>query len=85
MNKQEYINKTKVSQMLNINHFVTLEDLSTDDLCRLYREAKVKLQERELSIRDKKVFTLRVFLISSILKERQNIECKGEINNEWKD
>lgn len=58
--------------MLNINHLVTLEDLSTDDLCRLYREAKAKLQEEDLSIRDKKVYTLRIMLIKSILKERRD-------------
>lgn len=57
--------------MLDVKYLVTLEDLSSDDLLQLYKEAKSKLQENELSTRDKKVFTLRVFLINSILKERR--------------
>lgn len=68
--------------MLNISHLVTLEDLSNDDLCKLLQEAKSKLQkENGLNEKDKKVYSLRVFMINSILNERQNIECKGEINN----
>lgn len=70
--------------MLNINCLITLEDLSTNDLLHLLQEAKSKLQKEELSTRDKKVFTLRVFLIRSILKERQaealeNVEAMANV------
>lgn len=49
--------------MLDVKYLVTLEDLSSDDLVQMYKEAKSKLQENELST--------RVFLINSILKERR--------------
>ena len=66
--------------MLDVNHMVTLNDLSSSDLHKLLQEAKSKLQDEELNMKDKKVYTLRIMLIKSILKERQNIECKGEIS-----
>lgn len=61
--------------MLDVNHLVTLNDLNSSDLHKLLQEAKTKLQKDEgLSLKDKKVFTLRIMLIKSILKERREID-----------
>ena len=58
--------------MLDVKHMVTLNDLSSSDLHKLLQEAKSKLQDEELNMKDKKVYTLRIMLINSILKERRN-------------
>lgn len=59
--------------MLNINCFVTLNDLCSSELHKLLQEAIEELQDEGLSLKDKKVFTLRILLIKSILKERREI------------
>ena len=78
--------------MINTDYLITLADMSEDSLYILYKEAIEKLRNKNTDYKDRKVFTLRVMMIRSIISDkyslrvyrsnRSGIEIDNPMNNE---
>ena len=78
--------------MINTDYLITLADMDEDSLYILYKEAITSLKNKDLSIKDRKMYTLRVMTIRSIISDkyslrayrsnRSGIEFDNPMNNE---
>ena len=77
---------------INNDYLITLAEMDEDALYILYKEALTSLKSKDLSIKDRKMYTLRVMMIRSIISDkyslrayrsnRSGIEFDNPMNNE---
>ena len=67
--------------MINTDYLITLADMDEDSLYILYKEAIEKLRNKNTSTKDRKVFTLRVMMIRSIISDRYSLRIKNTPDN----
>ena len=61
---------------ITTDYMITLADLSEDALYNLYAEAISKLRSKDISTQDRKVFTIRVCMIRSIISDRYSLKAR---------
>ena len=59
--------------MIDTDYLITLADMDEDSLYILYKEAITSLKSKDLSIKDRKMYTLRVMTIRSIISDRYSL------------
>ena len=62
--------------MINTDYLITLADMDEDSLYILYKEAIEKLRNKNTSTKDRKVFTLRVMMIRSIISDKYSLRLR---------
>ena len=62
--------------MINTDYLITLADMDEDSLYILYKEAIEKLRNKNTSTKDRKVFTLRVMMIRSLISDRYSLKLR---------
>ena len=77
---------------IDTDYLITLADMDEDSLYILYKEALTSLKSKDLSIKDRKMYTLRVMMIRSIISDkyslrayrsnRSGIDFDNPLNNE---
>ena len=60
---------------INTDYLITLADMDEDCLYILYKEAITSLKNKDLSTQDRKVFTLRVMMIRSIISDKYSLRA----------
>ena len=63
------------------DYLITLADLDEDRLYQLYAEAISKLRSKDISHQDRKIFTIRVMYIRSIISDRYSLRIKNTPDN----
>ena len=66
---------------ISVDQMITLADLSEDALYNLYAEAISKLRSKDISTQDRKVFTIRVCMIRSIISDRYSLKARHRTPN----
>ena len=66
---------------ITTDYMITLADLSEDALYNLYAEAISKLRSKDISTQDRKVFTIRVCMIRSIISDRYSLKARHRTPN----
>ena len=61
--------------MINTDYLITLADMDEDSLYILYKEAITSLKSKDLSIKDRKMYTLRVMTIRSIISDKYSLRA----------
>ena len=61
---------------ITTDYMITLADLSEDALYQLYSEAISKLRSKDISTQDRKVYTIRVMYIRSIISDRYSLKAR---------
>ena len=61
---------------INTDYLITLADMDEDSLYILYKEAMEKLRNKNTSTKDRKVFTLRVMMIRSIISDKYSLRLR---------
>ena len=64
---------------ITTDYLITLADMDEDSLYILYKEALTSLKSKDLSIKDRKVFTLRVMMIRSIISDKYSLKLRHSI------
>ena len=62
--------------MIDTDYLITLADMSEDSLYILYKEALTSLKSKDLSTKDRKMYTLRVMTIRSIISNRYSLKLR---------
>ena len=60
---------------INTDYLITLADMDEDALFILYKEAITSLKSKDLSIKDRKMYTLRVMMIRSIISDKYSLRA----------
>ena len=60
---------------ITTDYMITLADLSEDALYQLYSEAISKLRSKDITTQDRKIFTIRVMYIRSIISDRYSLKA----------
>ena len=60
---------------INTDYLITLADMDEDSLYILYKEAITSLKSKDLSIKDRKMYTLRVMMIRSLISDRYSLRA----------
>ena len=60
---------------ITTDYLITLADLDEDRLYQLYAEAISKLRSKDTSHQDRKIFTIRVMYIRSIISDRYSLKA----------
>ena len=66
---------------ITTDFLITLADLDEDRLYQLYSEAISKLRSKDISTQDRKVYTIRVCMIRSIISDRYSLRIKNTPDN----
>ena len=66
---------------ITTDYMITLADLSEDALYQLYAEAISKLRSKDITTQDRKIFTIRVMYIRSIISDRYSLRIKNTPDN----
>ena len=61
---------------IDTDYLITLADMDEDSLYILYKEAITSLKSKDLSIKDRKMYTLRVMMIRSIISDRYSLKLR---------
>ena len=61
--------------MINTDYLITLADMDEDSLYILYKEAIEKLKSKDTDYKDRKVFTLRVMMIRSLISDKYSLRA----------
>lgn len=61
---------------ITTDYMITLADLDEDRLYQLYAEAISKLRSKDISHQDRKIFTIRVMYIRSIISDRYSLKAR---------
>ena len=64
---------------IDTDYLITLADMDEDSLYILYKEAITSLKSKDLSIKDRKMYTLRVMTIRSIISDRYSLKLRHSI------
>ena len=62
--------------MINTDYLITLADMDENSLYILYKEAIEKLRNKNTDYKDRKVFTLRVMMIRSLISDRYSLKLR---------
>ena len=62
--------------MINTDYLITLADMDEDSLYILYKEAIEKLRNKNTSTKERKIFTLRVMMIRSIISDKYSLRLR---------
>lgn len=62
---------------ITTDYLITLADLDEDRLYQLYAEAISKLRSKDITTQDRKIFTIRVMYIRSIISDRYSLRIKN--------
>ena len=62
--------------MINTDYLITLAGMDEDSLYILYKEAIEKLRNKNTSTKDRKVFTLRVMMIRSLISDKYSLRLR---------
>ena len=62
--------------MIETDYLITLGEMDEDALYILYKEAMTKLKSNELTTQDRKMFTLRVCYIRSIISDKYSLRVR---------
>ena len=57
------------------DYLITLADLDEDRLYQLYTEAISKLRSKDITTQDRKIFTIRVMYIRSIISDKYSLKA----------
>lgn len=60
---------------ITTDYMITLADLDEDRLYQLYAEAISKLRSKDITTQDRKIFTIRVMYIRSIISDRYSLKA----------
>ena len=60
---------------IDTDYLITLADMDEDSLYILYKEALTSLKSKDLSIKDRKMYTLRVMMIRSIISDKYSLRA----------
>ena len=60
---------------ITTDYLISLSDMDEDALYILYKEAIEKLRNKNTSTKDRKVFTLRVMMIRSIISDKYSLRA----------
>ena len=66
---------------ITTDYMITLADLSEDALYQLYNEAISKLRSNSITHQDRKIYTIRVCMIRSIISDRYSLRIKNTPDN----
>ena len=61
--------------MIDTDYLITLADMDEDSLYILYKEAITSLKNKDLSTKDRKMYTLRVMTIRSIISNKYSLRA----------
>ena len=61
---------------ITTDYLISLSDMDEDSLYILYKEAIEKLRNKNTSTKDRKVFTLRVMMIRSIISDKYSLRLR---------
>ena len=61
--------------MINTDYLITLADMDEDSLYILYKEAITSLKNKNTDYKDRKVYTMRVMMIRSIISDRYSLRA----------
>ena len=61
---------------ITTDYLLTLADMDEDALYILYKEALTSLKSKEISHQERKVFTLRVMMIRSIISDKYSLKLR---------
>lgn len=67
--------------MIDTDYLITLADMDEDALYILYKEAIEKLKNKNTDYKDRKVYTMRVMYIRSIISDRYSLRIKNIPDN----
>ena len=62
--------------MINTDYLITLGEMDEDSLYILYQEAIEKLRNKNTDYKDRKVFTLRVMMIRSLISDKYSLKLR---------
>ena len=62
--------------MINTDYLITLADMDEDSLYILYKEAIEKLRNKNTSTKERKIFTLRVMMIRSLISDKYSLRLR---------
>ena len=65
---------------ITTDYMITLAELSEDALYQLYKEAISKLRSKDITTQDRKIFTIRVCYIRSIITDKYGLRIKSNPN-----
>ena len=60
---------------ITTDYLITLADLDEDRLYQLYSEAISKLRSKDITTQDRKIFTIRVMYIRSIISDKYSLKA----------
>ena len=60
---------------ITTDYLISLADMDEDSLYILYKEAITSLKSKDLSIKDRKMYTLRVMMIRSIISDKYSLRA----------
>ena len=63
------------------DYLVTLADLDEDALYNLYSESISKLRSKDTSHQDRKIHTIRVMMIKSIISDKYSLKARHRTPN----
>ena len=61
---------------INTDYLITLADMDEDSLYILYKEAIEKLRSKDTSTKERKIFTLRVMMIRSLISDKYSLKLR---------
>ena len=61
---------------INTDYLITLGDMDEDSLYILYKEAIEKLRNKNTDYKDRKVYTMRVMMIRSIISDKYSLKLR---------
>ena len=62
---------------ITTDFLITLADLDEDRLYQLYTEAISKLRSKDISHQDRKIFTIRICYIRSLVSDKYGLRIKN--------
>ena len=62
--------------MINTDYLITLGEMDEDSLYILYQEAIEKLRNKNTSTKERKIFTLRVMMIRSLISDKYSLRLR---------
>ena len=61
--------------MINTDYLITLADMDEDALYILYKEAMEKLKNKNTDYKDRKVYSMRVMYIRSLISDKYSLRA----------
>ena len=66
---------------ITTDYLISLADMDENALYQLYKEAIEKLKNKDTDYKDRKVYTMRVMYIRSIISDRYSLRIKNIPDN----